>query len=152
MTRFLALDPSSTITGYAIFDDGLLTHGTISTKGTPYPQRFVRLESDLEMLLNKYKFTEVCIEGGSYGKFKVSELQVAIKTIKKWCMNRQLGFRDYAPKHIKKIVTGDGTASKDKVGVAVCARYGILGEVTSHETDAIAVGMTHIRRVKDVAT
>jgi len=151
MTRFLALDPSSTITGYAIFDNGLLTYGTISTKGTPYPQRFVRLESDLEMLLNKYKFTEVCIEGGSYGKYKVSELQVAIKTIKKWCMNRQLGFRDYAPKHIKKAVTGNGNASKDDVAKVVHREW-IIGEATSHETDAIAVGMTHIRRVKDVAT
>ena len=147
---FLALDPASKVTGYAIFEDTfdganarelrLLTHGTINCgdKSIPYGWRFVKLENDIEMLRSKYNFTEVACERGHW-----SSLVASINTIKDYCRRRKILYCDYSPKTIKLKVAGRGDASKDDVAREVLLWFKIKGEVSDHETDAIAVGITH---------
>ena len=145
---FLALDPASRVKGFAIFADifdgnnrrelKLLTYGTIncSDKAIPYGWRFVKLESDIEMLRSKYNFTEVACERGHW-----SSLVASINTIKDYCRRKKLPYYDYAPTTIKKKVTGRGDASKLDVARAVFKRFKVTG--SDHETDAIAVGICH---------
>ena len=147
---FLALDPAKKVTGYAIFEDvfdganarelKLLTHGVIicDDDSIPYGHSFVKLENDIHMLHSRYKFTEVCCETGHW-----TEVKTAINTIKHFCRLKKIPVYEYAPKTIKKKVTGRGDASKDDVAQAVLKRFKIKGEVSDHETDAIAVGMCH---------
>ena len=56
---------------------------------------------------------------------------------------------EYAPKMIKKIVTGSGNATKEQVCKAVKEQLGITEELTLDESDALAVALTHARRMEE---
>lgn len=154
VTRFISLDPSSRETGWAIFEgEGLLDMGVITYVKGSYGGRFLFLEAELSNLWMSFGFTEVAYEGGSWGKFKVPALQVAIMTIRSWCRNQKIFFYDYAPKAIKLGIAGSGNASKDDVARAVYLHFPELPLcLPAHTTDAIAVGLVHLawQRIKEL--
>jgi Holliday junction resolvasome RuvABC endonuclease subunit len=63
----LALDQSSKITGYAIFDDGkLVKYGKLSYDDADLGTRLVKLRKDLEKLVDEAKIDEVIMEDIQY--------------------------------------------------------------------------------------
>ena len=63
VSNLLALDQSSTITGYAIFKDGkpvVISHFT--AKGTDLGSRLEQLRNKIIELINKYEIDEVVFE------------------------------------------------------------------------------------------
>lgn len=146
MTRFLALDPSSRETGWAVFDgEKLLAFGVVPVMKGTYGQRFSYLEHDLGQLLVRYAFAELAYEGGSWGRFKVPALQVAIQTIRSWCREHKIMFYEYAPTAIKRGVTGNGRATKDEVARVIYLQFPEISPgLPSHVTDAIGVGICHL--------
>lgn len=145
MTRFLALDPSSRETGWAVFDgEKLLAFGVVPVMKGTYGQRFSYLEHDLGQLLVRYAFAELAYEGGSWGRFKVPALQVAIMTIRSWCREHKIMFYEYAPTAIKRGVTGSGKASKQEMARVIALQWCVAEDLPQHVYDAIAVGQVHI--------
>lgn len=62
--RTLALDQSSRVTGYAIFDDAkLVKYGTFSTSAAEDIDRFARISAWLLSIINSYKPDYIGIEG-----------------------------------------------------------------------------------------
>lgn len=53
---------------------------------------------------------------------------------------------DYTAKQVKKAISGDGEAGKQKVDDSVCQFLNLKLEFkTDHESDAVAVGITHFK-------
>ena len=58
-------------------------------------------------------------------------------------------FAEYTPLQVKKAVTGNGKAAKEQVAFMVKRLLGIKKEIKPLDiTDAIAIAITHVQRVK----
>ena len=63
MSRLLALDQSSKITGWAYFKDGeIITHGKLSYNDTDIGDRLMKLRKDVRDLIDLYDINEIVLE------------------------------------------------------------------------------------------
>jgi crossover junction endodeoxyribonuclease RuvC len=58
-----------------------------------------------------------------------------------------LTIHEYPPKLVKKSATGKGAAKKEQVAFMTRALFGLRHNPLPDEADALAVGLTHLRRV-----
>jgi len=146
--KFLAIDPSSTVSGYAVFeDDTLLAWGEIDTKKVGYSHRFSFITGELEKLYAKHGFTEVACERAiRFAGRRVAALEVAVQGIKGWAKENKLSFVYYSPSSWKRSVVGKGNADKETVAEAAHLIYKQLPRVSSHITDAVAIGSHHLSK------
>jgi len=154
--RLLAVDPSSTVLGWAVLDgEKLAGFGLISTSKVPYEQRFSHISGELGKLLEQYRFTEVaCERAFTAPGHNTAALQVAVTTIKRFCRRHKLIMALYSNNEWKVSVAGAGNADKAAVARVICLEYRQLPEdVSDHITDAIGIGQHHlaIKRLKEMA-
>ena len=150
--RLLGVDPGTNALGYAIIEvKGKKPHvvdmGTV-TMGSQLNQQN-KLKVILERLLgiiDTYQPIEMAIEAPFFGKNVQSMLKlgraqgVAIAA----AMTRNLEVTEYAPKKIKKAVTGNGNASKEQVAAMLEQLLHIkLSEKSLDSTDALGAAMCH---------
>ena len=63
--------------------------------------------------------------------------------------SRSRFFHEYTALQVKKAVTGNGKATKEQVAFMVQRLYGIKKEIKPLDiTDAMAIALTHLQRVK----
>ena len=117
MIRFIAIDPSSTASGWAVFEDqGLVAWGTIETLKVQYAWRGRNL----------------------------SALRVVFIAIQKWAKSVGLPFAAYNVATWKNAVVGHVHASKETTKENACYRFPRLPrDLSEHEYDAIAIGVYH---------
>jgi len=160
--KLLAIDPSSTNLGWAVFqDEELCAYGTISTDKVPYDHRYVHIVAELQALYDRYEFDEIACERVIRFKGKkIPALEVAVISIRKWAervnwRNRhQLAMYFYSPAEWKVSAAGNGRADKAAVARVICLQYPQLpADVSDHITDAIGIGQHHcaIRRLEEMA-
>ena len=113
---FVALDQSSRITGYSVFEDNqLIKYGHISSPANSLiEQRLLNLIHLLDNLLQEYNFDELIFEdiqeqGGNAQTFKIlAQVQGAILI---WCANKKMKYRIIPPtvwrKNLKEIYNID---------------------------------------------
>ena len=157
----LAIDPSLAATGYVIFDDhgNVLDLDLIKTKPDQLQShRLKQIYMAFTDIIACYSITEVVSEdqfvnvGMAGNKQTAMILSRARGVIMLATSQIDVPFIVYAPAEIKKIVTGKGNASKDKVREAVLDLYGDQEIVRSRLTskgktddmaDALAIYHTH---------
>ena len=156
MSRFIAIDPASTISGWAVFqDEGLVTCGTIDARMVEYSFRPQCVINELIRLAHRYNFQEVVVEMAP--RFKGTEpaaLKVVVNSIKHWTRGLGLPFYQYNVSSWKKHVVGNYLATKEEVAANIYLRFPRLAQgLTQHVTDAIAIGVNHagIRRLEGMA-
>ncbi len=150
----LGIDPGSYTTGYAFLEkDGnspirVLEYGTVSaSKKDSFEDRLVKIVGDLENLVELYKPTVFSMESAFFAKnvhsaMILGHVRGAILVM---CHRRGMEFFEYSPRSVKQAVTGDGSASKEKVACMVTARLEIEKErVKLDATDALAIACTHL--------
>jgi Holliday junction resolvasome RuvABC endonuclease subunit len=147
MTRFLALDPSSTVTGWAVFDDDrLVAWGKIDTKKVEYSFRFQFIVNELVKVRQEYAFQEVAAEETKFawkGR-QIAALRIAFVSIQKWTERNKLPFRKYNVSSWKNSVLGNQHATKDDTAATVRMIFPRLpAGLGEHEVDAIGVGLYH---------
>lgn len=154
--RTLAIDPASTVLGWAVIDYDVdeaawVDFGQIDVRGVAYERRPSAITGHMEQLHMKYKPHELAIEQVFRSpKYRVDELGVAFKSIKKWAVRHKMEVFLYAPPTWKAAVIGNGLASKAQVMAVVellrndypVTNEGPLGE---HAADALAIGEYHVR-------
>ena len=144
--KFLAIDPSSTVLGWAIFqDESLQAWGTISTKKVAYDHRFMHIVGELRQLHTTYAFTEVACERAiRFRGRSIPALEVAVTSIRKWAKMSKMPAAFYSPGSWKRTVTGTGAADKAAVARVVYLLYPQLPpDLSDHVTDAISIGQHH---------
>jgi len=151
MTRFIAIDPSSTVTGWAIFQDqGLVAWGNMDAQKVEYSYRFQFIVNELIHLERTYGFHEIAIEDvrtawRTTNRFRnIHGLQVVFTSIRKWAERNNIPMAAYNPATWKNAVVGAVAASKETTKNNILLRYeGVPDGLTDHEYDAIAIGVYH---------
>ena len=152
----LGIDPGSIKTGYAILKKenrkiSIIEAGLIKMKTKELQSQISEMVEGFDLVLSKYKINEVAIEDIFYAHNPKSVIKLAqfrgaisLKIIQDFG-----NFNEYPPLQIKQAVTGNGKASKEQVAFMVKKILGIKGEIKPLDiTDAIAVGLTHLQRLK----
>jgi len=151
MTRFIAIDPSSTVTGWAVFQDqGLVAWGKIETKAVEYSYQFQFIINELGRLVRTYGFQEIAMEDvktawhGKYRRRNIAALQIVFTSIRKWAERWKVPLAAYNPATWKNGVVGDVHASKEATKTNIRYRFPrVPDDLTDHEYDAIAIGVYH---------
>lgn len=151
----LAFDPSLDGTGYAVLDcrykfPRVAEIGTVKGRNatwgdTPHQVKLALLQAKVKELRAKYDpvYPTVFLEKG-FAKFK-KETQAIFKA--RGAMESELvGLEivEFAPNTVKKMVTGNGHASKPSVAKSVAEIFGmdVSDFKTEDESDALAVAFT----------
>lgn len=157
----LGIDPSLDGTGYAVIDlnykvprlaeKGVVRGRTKTWGDTPRGVKLQLLEAEMNKLKAKYYplYPVIFMEKG-FSKFnkETQSIYRARGVIEKvfWDMD----IVEYAPSTVKRIVTGDGSASKDLVEEHVKTLYGVDEFETQDESDALGVVHTgYLEHIKE---
>lgn len=97
--RFIAIDPSTTWTGWAVFHgQGLVSWGVVDTRKVPFADRFPRIVAGIAEAYMNYRFQEIVIEdvkfawGGSNRNRNIAGLQTVFRSLKDYATtSRMLG-------------------------------------------------------------
>ncbi len=143
----MGVDPGSLRTGYGVVD----LKGNVVTAvawgvirlddGEPFPDRLLRIHTELSRLILLYKPEEAAVEKVFLAKNASSALKLgqargaAIVT----CRANGLSVFEYSAKEIKLSATGYGAASKEQVAGMVARLLGLHGPVPPDATDALAM-------------
>ena len=153
--KILGIDPGTNVLGYAIIEVRrkkvrLVQHGVLSMKHhRDQAEKLKQIFQRIQSLIDQYQPTEMAIEAPFFGKNVQSMLKlgraqgVAIAA----AMTKGVEMTEYAPKTIKKSVTGRGNASKEQVAAML---ENILGQkltqITLDATDALAAAVCHFNK------
>lgn len=156
--KLLSFDLSLSNSGWAVFtiEDRELkldTYGSIGTKRFAQRSTGMRLDyisKEVGKLYKEHKPT-IVVKERSFSNFRITATQQIFKVNGVWehttYLADQEDFSELTPSEVKKYVTGDGKAKKDKVTKAVNDHFGLkLKAVDNDIADAIAVGLAYCRR------
>jgi crossover junction endodeoxyribonuclease RuvC len=145
--RIMGVDPGSLRTGYGVVD----LKGNVVTAvawgvirlddAEPFPDRLLRIHSELSRLILLYKPVEAAVEKVFLAKNAMSALKLgqargaALVT----CRAHGLSVFEYSAKEIKLAATGYGAASKEQVAGMIARLLGLHGPVPPDATDALAM-------------
>jgi crossover junction endodeoxyribonuclease RuvC len=155
--RIFGIDPGSRITGFGILElprgivslkrIRLVAVGVIRAKASlPHSERTGHLHEALHQLASQYK-PEICvIERAFTGINPHSALRLGETRGAVISAVRRLSIEvaEITPTEVKKIITGQGHASKEQVALAI--KYLLnyeRGELPHDATDAVAIGLSY---------
>ena len=152
--RLLALDPSLRATGYAILEGTadkpvVVASGTIQNPPSrPAPACLLEIHDRLQELIARHAPQELAIELIIYVQNTRTAIVLgAARGVALLAAARGgLTIHEYPPKLVKKAATGRGAARKEQVTFMTRALFGLLHNPGPDEADALAVGLTHLRR------
>jgi crossover junction endodeoxyribonuclease RuvC len=153
----LAIDSSLACPAFAVLEFNLtdrtvkvveVTHvKTNSKKSTGY--RLWQIYNLAESLLKKYDFDAVVFEKG-FNKFAVATQQIQ-RTVGMLLFtlyrNEIEDIEEIAPTSVKKYITGDGKASKEKLADALVEYVGEIKYKTNDESDSVGVGIAYGKKM-----
>lgn len=155
MLRILGLDPGTARLGFAIIDFDknntldLVDCGVIEThKDKKEELRLVEIRDDLESIIDKFKPDVAVIEQLFFFKNPKTIIPVAQArgVIVELCAGKGLHIQEYTPLEMKKIITGDGMASKDFVSDVVHRAFDIDTPIKPDDAvDAVGLALSFVR-------
>jgi len=154
--NILGIDPGSRNLGYCILHwDGknfsLLEAGLLKIKTKELQEQIIEFVEGIDMILKAHQIDEVAIEDIFFAYNPKSVLKLAqFRGALSLKILQDIGyFYEYTPLQVKKAVTGNGKASKEQVAFMVKRLFGIKKEIKPLDiTDAMAIALTHLQRVK----
>ena len=121
--------------------------GVLRTRaGEPLPERLLRLHTDLLGLIDRWRPREAAVEDLFHALNARAALVLghARGVLVLGLRQRGLDLHSYAPRMIKKAVTGSGAASKDQVRRWVCRWLRAPADhLDTNASDALAVALCH---------
>ena len=155
----LGIDPGSQVTGFglirmdqAVHTIAHVSHGLISPPSAlAFHDRLAIIAREIETLIERSQPDIVVVERIFLGKnadsaFKLGHVRgVAIAS----ALRAGCEFVEYAPRAVKKGVTGSGAASKEQVQLILFAALGLRGtKVKFDASDALALAFYHSRNIE----
>lgn len=150
LIRVLGIDPGSVVTGYGIIEsDGArsfhLHHGHIRVKGESFAEKLGHIHAELGDVITQWQPQEVAVEqvflsNNPMSALKLGQARGAAITA---AVSRDLSVSEYAPRLVKKVVTGSGSANKQQVQTMVRALLHIETVVQVDAADGLAIAICH---------
>ncbi len=148
----LGVDPGSNHTGYGIVEvengrERLVACGAIHLKATDaHGERLVQIHDALSALVAEHRPDEGAVEMPVFGHdpqslLKLGRAQAAAMLA---LLQKGVPVTQYTPAEVKKAVTGNGNAVKDRVAAMVAAILGPLPTASPDAADALAVAICHL--------
>jgi len=150
LVRVMGIDPGSVVTGYGLIEsDGArsfhLAHGHIRVKGDNFSEKLGHIHAAIGELITQWKPQEVAIEQVFLSNNPMSALKLgqargaAITAV----VSRSLTVSEYAPRLVKKVVTGSGSADKQQVQTMVRSLLQIVPAIQVDAADGLAIAICH---------
>ena len=148
----LGVDPGSHATGYGVIATGqrmrLLASGVVRPdRRAILPERLKIIHQGIVDVLDRYGPTEMAVESLFNARNAHSALILGHARGVVLLAGALVGLpvAEYAPREIKKALTGNGSATKEQVRFMLIRCMGLGGkEMTLDESDALAVALTHV--------
>lgn len=150
----LGIDPGTRYCGYSLLrksndkcileDFGLIN---LTSEKSIY-DRMRKISIEVCDILDRCSPNILVIEDVYYQKnFKSTSKMLQFKgVIILRCLERDLRIVEYAPSHVKKVVTGDGKAGKMKIMYSIKNFFGLDKDLPRDDvSDAIAVGLCYFK-------
>ncbi len=142
-------------TGYAVVSRGnphrVIAMGMISTPVSwPIEERLQELSNDLSDVIKRYgpvamSLEKVYIKGN---RSAASAVERATGVVMLTAAEAGISVTEYSPSTVKKIVTGDGAATKDAVQRTLRKTLNLSEEGLPHDAfDAVAAAICHLRHL-----
>ncbi len=145
--RILGIDPGTKIAGYGIIDMNIktkevtyITHGLVYQKGISYPISLPYIPKEIKKLIREYLPQVAIIEGIHATKgYKSHQKQTEVSgCIKQVFVSTNTPFIDIPSTTLKRIITGNGYASKEEVARSISTQMNIpfieLVEIENYKT------------------
>jgi len=151
MTRILGIDPGSRITGYGLIEAGDRSARPLTFdvwkpgRDVELPDRLLEIHSSLSRLLAEQQPDVLVAETAFFHRNPHSTLVLGQVRGVVLLAARQAGVpvEEYAPRQIKRAVTGNGGAAKEQVAFMVRALLGLPELPSPDAADALAVAVCH---------
>lgn len=158
----LGIDPGSQCTGFGVVEvegsrERVIEYGVLRLeKHASHQLRLKEVYDRITEVAARLCPDECAIEMPVYGQNPQSMLKLgrAQAAAMMAVLNREVPVTEYAPKEVKKSVTGRGNASKEQVWYMVRAILSIADEADDmllDASDALAVGLCHAHRLSNGA-
>lgn len=153
--KILAIDPGTVCTGYAIIERherAITLHdaGAISLKShDPIPTRLGTIHERIGALISQWHIQALALETPFLGKNPQNFLKLGYVRGVLYLLSHQhqLALIEFAPREIKALVTGFGSADKIQVQRALSLFFpGLQARGPADITDAIAIGLAAVLR------
>lgn len=158
MMRIIGIDPGSVVCGYGVVEKDkreirLVEYGVVQAKkiSIDLPKRLVEIYDRIETVIRRSSPDAAAFESLFFSKnaqtlMKLSHARAAALVSAARC---GLPIAEYAPREIKKSVTGNGNASKEQVSYMVRSMLGIDETPEFFDaTDALAIAICHSARMQ----
>ena len=150
----LGIDPGTNLLGYAVVVERGASREvvTVGAHKTPRGDHAEKLRSIFESvvgLIATFAPEECAVEAPFFGKNVQSMLKLgrAQGVTMAAAISRGLPVTEYAPRKIKKSVTGGGNATKEQVAEMLAATLAFDGDsLTLDATDALACAVCHLNQ------
>ncbi len=150
--RVLAIDPAIRNTGYAVLEGDhagqrVLDFGVISIPvKIPQSGALSAIHTGISNIIKKWEPDEAAVEGIIYVQSHRTAITMGAARAATLIAGAEAGLKifEYAPRKVKQVVTGNGSADKQQVAFMVRALLG-LNETPPHDAaDALAIGIAHL--------
>jgi len=150
--RVLAIDPAIRNTGYAVLEGDhrqqrVLDFGVISIPPKiPQSGALAAIHTGISNIIKKWEPDEAAVEGIIYVQSHRTAITMGAARAATLIAGAEAGLKiyEYAPRKIKQVVTGNGSADKQQVAFMVRALLK-LSETPPHDAaDALAIAIAHL--------
>lgn len=150
-TTILGIDPGLRCTGWGVIyqlDSQLAygAHGIVTTLAQhSLPQRLAALQKGLEAIIQLHRPDEAAVEETFVNADPQSALKLGVARGVCLVTPAGIGMRvaEYAPRLVKKTVTGSGRAEKGQLAAMVQMLLPKAPQVKADAADALAIAITH---------
>ena len=150
--KVIAIDPAIRNTGYAVmegdhFEQRVLDFGVISIPAKiPQSGALAAIHTGISNIIKKWQPDESAVEGIIYVQSHRTAISMGAARAATLIASAEAGLPiyEYAPRKVKQVVTGNGSADKQQVAFMVRALLG-LNETPPHDAaDALAIAIAHL--------
>lgn len=153
LSRVMGIDPGFDRCGVAILEKAngkerlLYSACIVTNRKSSHEERLLQIGTELERVVSEWQPSALAIEKLFFNvnqktALKVSEARGVVVFVS---AKHNLSFNEYSPQSIKIAVTGYGKATKSQVETMVVRILGLKTKPKhDDETDAVAVGITHL--------
>ena len=149
----LGVDPGSHATGYGVIATGpvvrMLGGGVIrARKNAELAERLLAIHTELSGVIDRFNPEAMAVEDLFNAKNARSSLVLghARGVILLAGASAGLPVAEYAPREVKKALTGNGAAAKEQVRFMVMRLLSLKESLPLDQSDALAVALTHAGR------
>lgn len=150
LVRVIGIDPGSVVTGYGVIEtDGVrsfhLAHGHIRVAGDNFAEKLGHIHSAITEVAHEWQPVEAAVEqvflsNNAMSALKLGQARGAAITA---VVTRSIVVSEYAARSVKQVVTGSGSADKERVQTMVRHMLELTGKLQNDAADGLAIALCH---------